>query len=396
MLKILHTGDLHTRDKDIEECRKCLSFIVEQAEVERPGLIVVAGDTFHGRNIPLDSPSVKLIFEVFSQLAAIAPVAVVTGTPIHDGQTIEVLGYVRARFPVYVATMPGQVVLMDDGIYPISGAPKCVDAVLSFVPTPTKQFFQASDQDLAGAMSPMFAGFGAQAAGYDCPHVLIGHFQARGARVSSGQTLIGRDIEISRDQIALANADLVCLGHIHMAQEYAPGVFYCGDIYREKRGETEAKGFYVHDVGTDEIGFMAMSKFIETPARKLATISVDLCDTDLMERNRVLPDDEIMGASVKVDLDVWQDEASMVNPDQIKEYYLKSGAESVEINLISKPRENVRSQRVLELESLRDKVKERAALNREEVPAEILAMCDRLETETPDEILAEVAKGGAA
>jgi len=403
MFKILHTGDIHARDKDIDEVKKCLAFIVETARKEEPGLIVDAGDTVDSQNIKLDSASAKLIFEVFSQLADIAPVAVVTGTPLHDGHAVEVLKHVKARYPVHVATRPEQIFLRQgnfiSNVDPDDWIADAHDAIISFVPTPTKQFFNVgsiehSDQGIAGAMAPMFAGFGAAAADYDCPHILIGHFQTKGARVSNGQTLIGRDIEISRDHLSLANADLICLAHIHMAQEFMPGGFFCGSVYRENHGETEAKGFYVHHLGwADEGRYSVMSDFIETPAKKLFSEKISLVDgTDSITLKSV-PLDEIEGASVKIDVEVWQDEADSVDLEDVKQHYLAEGAESVTVNLVRKPRENVRSQKIMELQSLRDKVRERALLNREEVSEDILTMCDRLESESPEDIIKAVAAG---
>jgi len=407
-MKILHTGDWHIRDKDIDEGRKCLEFIVETANTEKPGLIVIAGDISHNRDIKMDSDSARLIFDKVRDLADVAPVAVVAGTPSHDGQAHEVLGHVRARHDIYVPMYPGQVIMHNGAFFPAGerapsyhnfyfnqGSP-CV--VLSFVPTPTKQFFshgniEHSDLGLAGAMTPMFAGFGAGAVDYDCPHVLIGHFTVGGATLSSGQQMIGRDVEISRDQIALANADAVLLAHIHYSQKIEPNIFYCGSIYRENRGETEAKGFYVHVVGKDEaFGLQLQSRFVETPARKFYNERADM--TRPWEVSPEIETDDFKDAAVKIDAEVWQDEAGAINIDEIKEYYLNAGAESVEINLIRKPRENVRSEKMLTLSSLRDKVIERAALDGHEVSQGVLDKCDLLESETPDDIVAGESKGG--
>lgn len=131
------------------------------------------------------------------------------------------------------------------------------------------------------------------------------------------------------------------------------------------------------------------SKFVETPARKLATCRIDLTTN----KYSLESGDKIKDAAVNIDIEVWQDEADAIDQEKIKNDYLASGAESVEVNLIRKPRENVRSLEVLEKERLRDKVKIRAELNQEEVSPEILAMCDRLEAEDAQDILSEVARG---
>ena len=95
-MKILHFADVHARDKDIEEIEKCLNFIVETAKAESPDIIINSGDTFDSAGIKADSLSAKLIFKTFKELADIAPVAVIIGTPSHDGQVAETLEYIKA------------------------------------------------------------------------------------------------------------------------------------------------------------------------------------------------------------------------------------------------------------------------------------------------------------
>ena len=53
----------------------------------------------------------------------------------------------------------------------------------------------------AAAMSGIFAGFGAKSAEFDCPHIAAGHISMGGAYISETQTLIGVDIEITKELI---------------------------------------------------------------------------------------------------------------------------------------------------------------------------------------------------
>ena len=167
-MRILHFADIHARDNDIDEIEKCLNAIVQAGWNHSPDLIVCVGDIFDSQNVKLDSKAAKLIFNVFTQLADIAPVAVVIGTPSHDGTAAEVLKHVKAKHQIRVSKRPEQFLLVrrnngasfiDD---PMLAEDDGVMAVISMVPTPTKQFFNSasdikgSDNEIAQAMGQMF------------------------------------------------------------------------------------------------------------------------------------------------------------------------------------------------------------------------------------------------
>jgi len=253
-VKILHFADAHSRDKDIDEASKCLNFIVETAAKEAVDLVVFAGDFFHSQEIKLDSLSAKLAIKTVSRLADIAPVAIVLGTASHDGHAPEILSFARGKHDVFVASYPQQVYLENGFFFDRPAGGKEPDAVISFCPPPTKQFFQSAsdisgvDLEIGAAMSGLFAGFGAQAAEHKAPHILIYHGCISGATASNGQQMTGRDILISRDQIALAGVSLCLCGHLHLPQELGEGMFYSGSIYSVDFGEDHEHGFYIHEV----------------------------------------------------------------------------------------------------------------------------------------------------
>lgn len=396
-MKILHFADIHCREKDFEEVKKCCQTIIDTAREERPDVIINAGDSFDSQNIKLDSDPARFIMDFHQQLMEIAPVAVVIGTPSHDGKAAKALSYLSGKYNLIVSERPETLYLTGADLYrkPPSQY-KGHDAIISMIPTPTKQYFQgvggiqSTDEQIGSAMSAIFAGFGAVSDQFDCPHILAGHFQVGGAFISESQQLVGRDIEVSRDQIALANADLVCLGHIHYAQKIGDNIFYSGSVYRKDFGEMERKGFYIHEIGGD-------SRFIETPTRRLVKIEADLTnptpDLNIYDLDAFIyahPRDTIKGAFVRCQFRLWQDEAAKLNKPEIEKTLLSLGAEAVEFRCSYVPRENVRSARILTLSSLREKIRERAELNKEEAPESVLLKADALESSTRDEVVGHV------
>jgi len=348
-MKILHLSDIHCRDKDIIEIERCLHYIVAAAYKEQPDLIINAGDTFDAAGIKADSQSAKLIFRIFKDLADIAPVAVLIGTPSHDGQTAETLRYIKARYPVRVSTKPEQLYLAEgdlkiDPSELEAPAQAPVEAVISLVPAPSKQYFQTnsdikgSDAEIATEMSKIFAGLAAQAEAYNCPHLLVGHWNTTGSLISETQILTGVDIELSKDQMALACANLVCLGHIHKAQKLEPNIFYSGSIYRITWGELEDKGFYIHEISQipgDSNYHLTESRFIETPTHKLLKMSEDLTEDHAIDELDALlyayGPAELQDACLRVELKVYQDEAKKVDAEGIKNFFLSGGAKEVDV-----------------------------------------------------------------
>ena len=387
-MKILHLADIHARDKDLDEIQKCLGKVLETATEEKPDLIVIAGDIFEFRDIALDSESVRFIFHFVRSMAIFAPVAIVLGTPSHDGHAPEALFYASGRnHNVWVAKLPEQLILKNGILHP---AIKHLDrtdhdAIISMLSTPTKQHMQATDDGLDSAMSPIFSGMGAFASQYECPHIMVGHFSVRGAAISETQTMVGRDIEIGKDQIELAKADVVCLGHIHKAQKIEPNIFYSGSIYRKDFGEMEEKGFFIHEAGATNLS----RRFIKTPTRKLAKYSHNLIEDPYLCPMPEIEKDSI----VRLEYTIYQDQAVMIDREGIEKDYKDAGAKEVDIRIIRVPRENVRSEKIIQLTTLRDKIQERARLENEEISESILSKADQLEESKPDDIINSVIHG---
>jgi len=398
-MKCLHCADLHIREKDIEEIDKCLQAILITAQHEKPDLAVIAGDVFDNRDVKVDSKSAILAIGFVSALADICPVAIVLGTPSHDGSAPKIMQYVRGKYDVIVATHPVQTRLIDGYFYDreAGDGSEIVEALITLIPQPTKQYFQTlsdvktSDQEIGQAMSGLFMGFGAQASEYKCPHILLYHGGISGAKVSTGQILTGQEIEVSIDQLNMARADLNLCGHIHMSQQIGDRTFYAGSPYRTNWGEMEPKGFYVHEVKSYRDkdfmdGDIRESRFIETPAQRCVRIQRDWTTGE-----EPLIGDGTEGAVVRIDLRVWQDEADKIDREAIRQDFIDNfGAIDVDVRIIRVPRENVRAEAVLKADTLRDKVQRMAELRGEEVERSVLTKAEALEAKPADELLGAV------
>lgn len=396
-MKALHLADLHIREKDMEEIARILSFIVAQAQQEAPDVIIIAGDVFDSRDVKIDSQAGRAAVSFVASLADIAPVAIIIGTPSHDGQAPAILAHVRGTFPVVVAEKPMQILLSagrfetqyggDDGYQPYEE-----DAIITLIPQPTKQWFQTTsgiegaDREIGQAMSGLFTGLGAEAANYPgVPHILVGHWNVNGCRLANGQIRTGMDIEVSVDQMNMGGFDLGCLGHIHIAQVLGEKYFYSGPVYATKIDEDGPKGFYVHEIVDTAKEWHFEHRFIETPCKRIVRFKEDRT-ADYVP---FIMGPEIIGAHVRYEITEWQDIA--VDKAGTEKRLLDFGALSAEVKVSPVPRETIRAAAVLEAQTLRDEFSEMAKLRGETIDPEILAMADRLETLPGEELLKEVA-----
>jgi len=405
-MKILHLADEHVRDRDIEEIENILSFIIATAQTEEPDLIISAGDLFDSQDIRMGSRAALAAIRFISELADIAPVGIILGTPSHEGHAPEILRFARGNCPIRVASVPGQFIL-EAGEFKTEadneGFGFQPEAILTLIPTPTKQFFQttagieAGDQEIGQAMSGLFAGFGTQAAAYPgIPHVLVYHGGISGARLPSGHVRTGMDIEISTDQIRMAGGDSNFLG-----------AFYPGGIYPVKVDE-QGCGFFIHEIGGNDFiaclghihqvqilgayGDEKRSRHIPTPCKRTVRFQRDLRDIPEGQDESVYVDG-VSGSHVRYELTTWQDEAGEIDKAGIEKMLMEEGALSVDIRITRVPREAIRAVEVLDALTLRGKIVAQAEIKGEEVDPEILDMADRLENTPVDALLKQAQEG---
>jgi exonuclease SbcD len=126
---------------------------------------------------------------------------------------------------------------------------------------------EAGELAAAEALRSVLLGFRQQLEQHDGPRILLTHAMVRGSRTTAGQPLVGCDLELGVDDLALAGADLVALGHIHAHQSWdEEGIVYPGSPRRTEFGDTDAKGYMVVEFSDGDPFRDYDWHFIETPA----------------------------------------------------------------------------------------------------------------------------------
>src|SRR5690606_22363173 len=95
------------------------------------------------------------------------------------------------------------------------------------------------------AMRAVLRGLNLDLAGQG-PSLFASHAMVRGSVTSTGQPLVGCDLEVGLEDLALVGADAYALGHVHKGQRWeldGRPVVYPGSPRRTSFGEIEPKGY---------------------------------------------------------------------------------------------------------------------------------------------------------
>lgn len=353
-LKVLHTGDLHYREKGLADIKKSGDFIIAQAAVEEPTLIVIAGDLCDERHF-YDSAPFKEAVDFVRRMAEIAPVFILKGTTNHDGYDIDIFAELSTRHPVCVADRIDCIGFSGGRFGPVKSF-SSLDAVILAMPPVDKSNLLAyansnmeeSRLDTIDLMRDVLMAWGetvhtAKEAG--TPVIFVGHLTVTGSQLSTGQQMIGRDLEVGLGDLKMTNADAVMLGHIHKSQHWG-NVFYCGSVARLNYGEKEEKGFWLHNFTPDGL----QSNFVVVPTKEMVTVNFDAApDISLISE---IPVD----GKVRVRYRVKEEDVHSVDEKAIERQLMELGASEVKIEKTVIPIARVRAEGISKAGSDREKL----------------------------------------
>jgi len=140
----------------------------------------------------------------------------------------------KGRFPVHLCTEPEFIDLDHVGIAVFPYPRKA-----EFVGTPEETSLRTAFFEQLEKFNQRFA------RRPECLRLFFGHFGVAGARVSSGQPLVGRCAEYPLDPLLRLQAQYVGLSHIHLRQQLGPRVWYAGSLSRCDYSEDEDKGYHL-------------------------------------------------------------------------------------------------------------------------------------------------------
>lgn len=284
-MKILHTADWHIGqfkgpvvdgvNLRLQDTVKCLEYMVEVAQKEKPDIVCISGDIFHQEQIGPVRYSDEMIIatDTITKLADIAKgVIVMRGTPNHDGS-----GQFRVLDRMFAKTSHVHIITAPTVLHTPYTDIACI-------PGFDKQEFRAKfpglsadEENLAWTKYISDMVFALRAECEKTP-ILMAHYTVPGCNMESGQTSFFTNFEpvIPREALMAARYEAVLLGHIHRPQiiEGFDNVFYSGAINAMNfNDEGQDRGFWIHEF--NEKGTLVKGHRYTTPYRQFRTITWD-------------------------------------------------------------------------------------------------------------------------
>ena len=228
-LRFAHAGDFHLdEDRYFADTVQCLEWFIADAIQANVDLFVINGDlttykaTIKERNFWVD----RLV-----EMANHSPVILATGNHAAELEgDLYVFGRAKGKHPIYLCIEPQFIELGE--------------AAVAVFPYPRKAEMAGDEHSLGEAFARQLDEFNQlfdQRPG--CYKLFFGHFGVAGARVSSGQPLVGRCAEYPLDPLRSLQAQYVGLSHIHLRQQLTPRIWYAGSLSRCDYSEVEDKGY---------------------------------------------------------------------------------------------------------------------------------------------------------
>ena len=236
-MKILHCGDIHFKNDLTAEIEKCTDFLVEQAINEQIDLSIVTGDLFDER-LHYDSVAFQSAIRFLINLAHVSPVFILKGTTSHDGNSLKFLEAVNTRHNVCVTEQIGITAYADKfievskyNLLKLNNKEAYPKALIFSLPPVSKAHLLAYGRndiedsrldtiEAIRSVLQMFQAASSEASALGIPTILTGHLTVTGSSLSTGQQMVGREIELGVGDLRMAGADLVCLGHVHKTQRW--------------------------------------------------------------------------------------------------------------------------------------------------------------------------------
>lgn len=350
MLRISHCGDVHIEeDRYFGDTAQCLEWLVTDSIRSNTDLFVVDGDlttykaTIKERNLWID---------MLVRMANHAPVILVAG---NHGKELDgdlyVFSKAKGKHHLFLCTEPELVELDHIAVavfpYPrkaeIVGVPEAATLQQTFVD-------QLEEFNRQFERRPGFY------------RLFFGHFGVAGARVSSGQPLVGRCAEYPLEPLLQLQAQYVGLSHIHLRQQLAPRVWYAGSLSRCDYSETEEKGYHLvtlkepeprADLSDVDVAFRV------SPTRRMVELHAEYEDGEFHFASP-LDVGKLKGSRVKVVVTVGKglhESLSREEQERLREQLLEGNPSELKVKIEHEPEDKVENAALSSARSAEEKLR---------------------------------------
>lgn len=250
MIRVAFVADNQVDERSrLVEHDRVMEFVAEDARERGCIATLHGGDVYERRSTARERESVRAFLDTSSW----TPFVLAGGNHEAPGEVVELHDPDRLRF----AYERPEVIIVGD-------APDCI--AVAVLPWPRKTWLlealgapvapEESDRVARECLRDILRGFREQLHAFPGPRILLAHAERAGAKTDPDQPECpGLSLALTDEDFAMAGADVVLLGHIHLPQEWHPiggtPVIYAGSPRRTAyaSGELVEKGYVVLEFG---------------------------------------------------------------------------------------------------------------------------------------------------
>lgn len=360
-MRVLHVGDIHLREwENLDDTLQALGQVADLVSREKVDAVLIPGDLYDHKSTPHERALMA------AWLMRLHPAAVYICKGNHD--VAEDLVPLGLASHVHVYERPELVF--------IGGAQLLV------LPWPERAHLAASG--LAGegghqagqaALGELVRTMAASIGPWPFPTVIMGHLSVVGSISSSGQPMVGREIQVVEDDLRDTGAEFIALNHIHKPQP-----LYAGSLTVQDFGEEgEEKRVVLFDTET------GLAESIPIKGRRWFTINAGPNHGGLPPWEEVgheLPMPEVLdamipGSNVRYRYDCKEEDVHQFDHAAIEKRFADAHSLKIEPRVTRAAR--VRAADVAEAKTLADKLRAWGTATGTEITPSVLAKLEELE-----------------
>lgn len=277
MLRVAHLADSHFNERRrLDDTIDVHQAFIDQAREAGVDLILHAGDLFERRSSVRER---RALADFLLAASEVAPVIGVRGNHDAPGEA-EFFSRLRTHRIARITERPELITVGPFSVYTIPWASKLNVAAAAGEDATIGDTTEASIRATRELLDVARLALSEAAQGGQVP-LVVAHAMVAGSELSTGQTLIGRSVELSPAELGDLGAAYVALGHIHKHQAWG-NVVYAGSPERMNFGEPEPKGWVLVEIEDHEGGCVTTWGFRELPARQIERIDAEVTGDDWM------------------------------------------------------------------------------------------------------------------
>jgi DNA repair exonuclease SbcCD nuclease subunit len=379
-------GDAHFKSDARQEDRlRSVDQIIDECFPEPVGFWAIPGDLFDGIS---DVASRNAWLDRVKRMKAKAPVVICYGNHDRDGDLYYLADskFFTNSYPVYVLDRPTTFDLVTPQLFSVRvfALPYPHPSGLVADGTPPDAVVATA----AAMLDVIFMDAGAklmQAEALCLPTLMIGHANVSGSRMSTGQPLIGKEIELDAGMLQRLGSCPKILNHIHFPQEIG-GAVEVGSVTAMSWGEVEPKRYIKVIYGHDSLRWTWTWDVVSVPLRTPRLVHVNATFDNLSFEYDIQPSDVPPQSDVRVRITFKESERLFYEHGRGQVLDAFVHARRVFLDPICEADTGLRSPEVAAAVTLVEKIEAWAHVVGLQVP-DIASAVAELETKTPDEVV---------